>query len=337
MQKYKELHILKEWGKEFDIAEINDKSEDELAKLKSLDIHGTINTFIPKEIGVLKNLKHLTISFGDIDTLPSEIGDLSNLVSLELKHLKIKTLPASIGKLTKLKKLGIEYTPIETIPESIANLHNLIHLEISISELRELPLSICKLPKLRVLDLTRHTILNFPPEIGDLKELRILITTTLNASGIADTAHNPFPKEIMKLKNLKMLCCDLREIPEAVCHMQSLKVFGYGMHQLKSLPKSIDKLLSKGFIEMSNIKDHKILKTIPNKEALLKGFKIVDRYRDEQQKAGYAERTIYRYNRVPIIKQISTEEFLNKKNLRNDIISQIAQRAVKQMKENMGT
>ncbi|MCB4778318.1 MAG: hypothetical protein LGB53_01640, partial [Sulfurovum sp.] len=62
------------------------------------------------------------------------------------------------------------------------------------------------------------------------------------------------PEEFIKLTTLESFYCKTRAIPEVLCHMPNLKEFHYDYFTpIKQLPPSIDKLFSKGFIDIMEV------------------------------------------------------------------------------------
>ena len=74
---------------------------------------------IPTEVGVLKKLKELDLSFNALDgSLPSEIGQCTNLedVVLLLIHYNLNgSLPSEIGQCTNLSWLDLSFNSLDGI------------------------------------------------------------------------------------------------------------------------------------------------------------------------------------------------------------------------------
>jgi hypothetical protein len=83
---------------------------------------------IPREIGVLQNLKLLDLSCNHIKSIPKEIGQLKNLETLYLGGNKIQSIPKEIGELHNLKRLHLAANDIEIIPEELGQLDGLLQL-----------------------------------------------------------------------------------------------------------------------------------------------------------------------------------------------------------------
>lgn len=114
--------------------------------IKGEEIHSITNwgvKFIPKEIALLTNLKHLTLG-SYIQELPSELFTLTNLVSLAIAENPLKLikprndgficLPEEIGNLENLKVLELTSTGggrINFVPKEISKLKNLVELSIN--------------------------------------------------------------------------------------------------------------------------------------------------------------------------------------------------------------
>jgi len=69
-------------------------------------------TWVPHEIGTMRSLTVLDLSFNDLQVLPVEIGMLTTLKRLLLYENHLDDLPNEIGSLYQLEMLGIEGNPM---------------------------------------------------------------------------------------------------------------------------------------------------------------------------------------------------------------------------------
>lgn len=76
--------------------------EQDFLNIQKIDLrYEKINTDIPKEIGLLKNLEYLNLNYSQVDgEVPEELGDLPKLTYLDLGDNKIKKLPDNIKQKT---------------------------------------------------------------------------------------------------------------------------------------------------------------------------------------------------------------------------------------------
>lgn len=94
---------------------------------------------ISNEIGVLKNLKCLSIIHSEIESLPLSIGFLTKLETLVLYDNKLSRLP-DLSRLIHLTGLDISYNCFAAIPKWIAGLPSLKRLNLrGNTELQKLP------------------------------------------------------------------------------------------------------------------------------------------------------------------------------------------------------
>lgn len=117
----------------------------------SINSYGENTTDLPEEIGLLTNLKKLSLSC-KCKLLPNSITNLKNLEVLLLSVRGLEELPSGIKKLNKLKKLSLQWSNIQILPDDIGKLENLevIMLEHNSYDIK-LPLSIVNLKKLKAL------------------------------------------------------------------------------------------------------------------------------------------------------------------------------------------
>ncbi len=124
---------------------------------------------IPREIGVLKNLKKLYIYDTIIQEIPTEIGDLINLKELYLSENKLSHIPKEIGNLKKLEELYLNDNVLEELPKELGNLNNLQVLFLNNNYLTELPKELGNLYNLQQISLYGNDIKYIPKEIQILK------------------------------------------------------------------------------------------------------------------------------------------------------------------------
>jgi hypothetical protein len=132
---------------------------------------------IPTEIGLLKNLVQIGMSFNDLySTIPSEIGQLNALSSLSINNNDLTgSIPTEVGLLTNLDFLDISNNFITgTIPSEIGEMTSLEILWLYINSLGgSIPSEIRHLTSLKrvVVDGNRMTGI-IPSTIGELKFLQ---------------------------------------------------------------------------------------------------------------------------------------------------------------------
>ena len=119
-----------------------------MKNLKSLRLHAVIGDY-----HVLNRL-HLPYTYNGfqynskemkIHSLPDEIGDLKELVTLDLSYTNIKLLPDSVSNLHNLQFLLLGNSSIEEIPKWIGGLNKLQILTLSNLKIHSLPKSILDL------------------------------------------------------------------------------------------------------------------------------------------------------------------------------------------------
>ncbi len=146
----------------------------QLEKLEKLIINNgngcVMNVSIPSSIGLLRNLKELTL-YGAMDAplfiredsinntknplsivkdIPDEISKLKNLEVLDLGRNRIAYFPPQIEYLTKLKILRFEYSAIKEIPAYISKFKDLEEIDLGKNGHVKLPDSLRELKKLKI-------------------------------------------------------------------------------------------------------------------------------------------------------------------------------------------
>ena len=120
-------------------------------------------TVFPSDLGKLKNLQILDVSFNSIGVLPSEIGSLQALRQLWVNNCNLLLLPNEIGKLKCLSHLGIRQNKLKDLPQaSVEGLENLGWLNCEGNELNDLSeVVICN--KIYFINLSHNRLENIPP------------------------------------------------------------------------------------------------------------------------------------------------------------------------------
>ncbi|GIV44505.1 MAG: hypothetical protein KatS3mg035_1628 [Bacteroidia bacterium] len=207
-----------DWNKEA-------KKLSKLEQLQALQIGNNSLTYLPAEIGSLKNLIFFSSKFNPLVSLPKEIGNLelllhleligtkldsfpdefTNLLSLKVFHLQNNLadtlyLPTNFGRLKFMQDIIIYNSPLDTLPASIGELQNLKSLVLAKNKLKKLPDEICKLKNLEVLVLDNNELNSLPRNIYELRKLKVLSLRNNQLTSLND--------DIVNFKNLAKL--DLR-------------------------------------------------------------------------------------------------------------------------------
>lgn len=189
---------------------------------EELDLSGKGLTFVPSEIGILKNLTRLDLSSNQLTALPPQIAELKKLTKLDVSRNQLSSLPTGIGELENLERFLASANLLTFLPPEISNLQNLTKLDVSDNQLSSLPTEIKKLEKLTGLILFQNNFELFPLEITFLKNLTGLF--------ISENMLTFIPPEISRLKKLtaffvfkNKLKCLPNEIKE-LCHLAKLDI-----------------------------------------------------------------------------------------------------------------
>ncbi|NXT47684.1 PIDD1 protein, partial [Pluvianellus socialis] len=151
-------------------------------------------TRLPPDVGNLRCLTHLDLSFNSLSTLPScilhlpnlcvllvshnslvalpeDFGTLSNLTFFSAMKNQLKDLPRSIGELSVLQDLDLSENALEFLPEEVGKLHNCTELDVSGNRLSSIPDSLANLKSLRRLHLHSNLLVTVPASLASLPNL----------------------------------------------------------------------------------------------------------------------------------------------------------------------
>lgn len=118
--------------KEFKLGELPENLGEYISEVRRLDLKGLNITFIPKSIGMCKNLIDLHITdCNNLTTIPDEIGELSALEDFIINGSQLNKIPSTIGQLTNLSSISITNSPIKTIPIEMNKCVNLDFINLS--------------------------------------------------------------------------------------------------------------------------------------------------------------------------------------------------------------
>ncbi|NXI47085.1 PIDD1 protein, partial [Galbula dea] len=134
---------------------------------------GTLRS-LPPDVGNLRHLTHLDLSFNSLSTLPSCILHLPSLRVLLVSHNSLGTLPQDLGSLSKLTFFSAMKNQLKDLPQSIGELAELQDLDLSENALGCLPEEVGNLHKCRELDLSGNRLSSIPESLANLKSLRQL-------------------------------------------------------------------------------------------------------------------------------------------------------------------
>ncbi|XP_026398646.1 putative disease resistance protein RGA4 isoform X1 [Papaver somniferum] len=163
----------------------HDVSINQLYNLQTLVLHRChdVKTIL-LGIGSLKTLRHLDLSYSDVETLPDCVVQLANLQTLDLKLANLQTLdlnmckrlvalPVNIGSLEALRVLKVKNCiTLRVLHTDVGTLTRLRCLDLSVTKIKVLPKSCIN--NLRNLELMVFGKCRLPKEIKNWAKLRVL-------------------------------------------------------------------------------------------------------------------------------------------------------------------
>ena len=129
----------------------------------------------------------LNLGFNSLSgSIPAELGDLRSLTSLYLTYNSLSGIPAELGNLANLNRLALSNNSLTgNIPAELGNLENLTSLDLSSNSLSgSIPAELGKLTNLTSLNLGFNSLSgSIPAELGDLRSLTSLYLTYNSLTG----------------------------------------------------------------------------------------------------------------------------------------------------------
>jgi hypothetical protein len=135
---------------------------------KELTLNGRKLGTLPASIGEFSELERLWLGSTGLKQLPGELGQLRKLKELDLSfNRELLSLPPEVGQLQALESLNLKNTGLTTLPEELGQLERLTFLDLQATALKSLPACLFQMKSLKTLDLYWTPI---PPE--ELERLR---------------------------------------------------------------------------------------------------------------------------------------------------------------------
>ncbi|TXG47953.1 hypothetical protein EZV62_027247 [Acer yangbiense] len=210
-----------------------------LESLKILILSGCSN--LNKFPGMLGNIQELYLGGTIIEELPSSIEYLSCLVILDLENCsRLTCLPNGICKLICLEELNLTgCSKLGRLPDDLGNLKALKKLKVSGTGVREVPSSIACLINSGTLSFER----------GQGQELMGLQLPSLLG--------------LYNLTNLVLSDCNIKELPESLGSLFSVKMLSLCRNNFESIPASIINLSKLILLNISYCERLKSLPILP--------------------------------------------------------------------------
>lgn len=153
---------------------IDENRNEDLKKIKHLDLEDYNLHTLPYEIGALKELKQLDLSFNHIQQIPISFCNLIHLERLDLSRNNLKKIPKFFGQFNQLELVYLSFNDLQEVPDFLAHLNNLTYLKLDCTGLKNIPHFICELPMLKYLSLRMNHLEQLPESIGQLSQLSFL-------------------------------------------------------------------------------------------------------------------------------------------------------------------
>nr|XP_002736431.1 PREDICTED: uncharacterized protein LOC100371525 [Saccoglossus kowalevskii] len=230
-----------------------------LSELLVLDLEYNQIANIPPALCDLKQLVELTLNINKLTCIPSDIKKLVRLQTLGLSDNQLNEIPPALCDMPKLTKLTLDGNGLSAIPSAIRNLRNLQKLDLSNNNISVIPSELLHMNQLIELRLGSNQLKCIPSEIGNLQQLEKLdlshnegISGADSLSSLDELSELKLNKNnlrsvpnMFKLKKLQVLHMNdnlIKEIPEEIQNLYSLKELWLDYNQLTSIPSEIGEL-----------------------------------------------------------------------------------------------
>ena len=271
-----EAHVLRQWGVgeqatmvSWNGIEISGGRVTAIRLPGSSEQPGTLNGFIPPELGQLGNLTVLDLSYNRLSgPIPATLGQLTQLAELDLSYNRLSDrIPSELGELARLVHLVLNNNRLSgRIPAELGKLGSVTDLWLARNRLTgPIPPELGRLGRLEQLWLAENELTgSIPPELGELNSLTFLSVSSNRLAGLIpskignlnglttlDLSNNrltgPIPSEIGKLNSLTHLVGSSNKltgpIPAELGGLSELNVLEFSRNQLSgSIPSALGAL-----------------------------------------------------------------------------------------------
>jgi Leucine-rich repeat (LRR) protein len=134
----------------------------ESERVTALKLTGLQLLSLPPQIGVLDQLKYMTLTDNLLDSLPDQLWDLANLVELDLGGNRLAALSPKVAKLDKLLLLGLRDNDLPSLPVEVYALPNVSTLLLAGNQLDTLAEAIADPPFLKYVDASGNQLRSVP-------------------------------------------------------------------------------------------------------------------------------------------------------------------------------
>ncbi len=136
------MDVLLQWANENNLVELQDldtfafkqtgfpKNKNQFSSMEYLHLTNSNISYLPPELGKLKNLRAICLDGNSIDNYPKEMCTYKNLIRLDLDDNNISNFPREIGNLTSLQKISFKNNSIIDFPIEMTKLVNLRSIDI---------------------------------------------------------------------------------------------------------------------------------------------------------------------------------------------------------------
>lgn len=241
-----------------------------IPNIKALSLIKCHSDTLPDNIGNLKNLQLLWLRNNEFGTVPDTFSQLTELEDLNLRSCEITTFPKALFHLKKLKKLVISNNKFAILPDELFELTALEYLDIGSCDLTEISEKIGQLTNLKTLILDKNRITDLPDALLSLPKLEKVTVLGNRKINFAQ-----YFKLLAKLKTETLSLASygyLKQIPEDIGLIKTLKNLNLSLNPLKSLPESIGELNN---LETLNLRGNQ-LSDLPASFAQLTNLKTLD-------------------------------------------------------------
>ncbi|XP_023745100.1 receptor-like protein EIX2 [Lactuca sativa] len=258
--------------------------------LERLILHGSLNGTVPKQLGRLKNLREIDLSFNRFTgSIPKSLRRLTflevlymsrshltgpiptflgNLNTLDLSFNQLNgSIPKSFGQLSALTYVNLESNRLTgPIPTSLVGLVSLQSLDVSSNMLNgTIPVSIGQLVKLYALDISNNSLegVVFEAHFANLSKLKELDTSS-NTRLTFNVSREWLPPFVLKSLDLSS-CIIANGFPQWLRNQRELKTLRLSNATISGpLPTWLQKMPIIPFLDLSYNKLHGPLTNLPN-------------------------------------------------------------------------
>lgn len=255
--QYNKVRIISFSGNETAKVDPSLFSSDSLT-IVSLDHCGIREIDFPKG----NHIKHLTLSYNQLNRIPSNIRRCKHLKSLNLEGNQIRHIPRWIMELDSLEEINLNFNQLKLNGADIRHLSKVKQILIGGNALEKLPNNMGRL-RCESLNLGKNKLNSLPKSFANLTQIKSLV--------FYENEFKDIPEVLAGFKNLKHFDFyknHISEIPDFVGNMENIQQLFLAFNKIEVIPDTLRNLKRLKYLYIHHNELHFLPAWLPEMDSL---------------------------------------------------------------------